>query len=75
MKYELVAEGRDSFFTIWEGNKAPTSGDAYFALLKAELLGLFFPQAKAYRGKKFLKDFNATEINELVRSKMRVVTI
>lgn len=74
MKYKLMAENSNAIFTIWEGEKSPTIGNAYFAMLKAEALGFFFPLAKAYRGRKFLRDFTASDINNLIRSKWRVVT-
>jgi len=73
MKYTLQVENRDGIFIIWEGKKSPTIGNAYLSLFKAEGNGYCFPVAKAYRGKKFLRDFTATEINELVRSKTRIV--
>ena len=73
MRYQLIAEGRNALYTIWEGNKTPTIGNAWLALWKAEGNGYYFPVAKAYRGKKFLRDFTATEINEVVRSKTRIV--
>ena len=74
MKYTLVAEGRDAFYTIWEGRKSPTIGNAWLAMFKAEGNGYHFRLTKAYRGKKFLREFKATEINELIRSKMRIIT-
>jgi hypothetical protein len=71
-KYRLVAENKDAVFIIWEGKKAPTNGNAYAALFEAEAHGFIFPVAKAYKGRKFLKDFKATELNKLI--KLRFIT-
>ena len=72
MKYTLVAEDRNAFYTIWEGRKSPTNGIAYASLFEAEAHGYFFPEVRAYRGRKFLRDFKATELNKLI--KWRIVT-
>lgn len=73
MKYSLVAENREGLWLLWKGDKSPTIGNAYSALIKAEVSnGFCFSEAKAYRGRKLLREFKAEDINQIIRSKWRI---